>query len=284
MIFLESIEIRPLSDISDFIQAVEVQKLAWNRTDYSLIPPTMFKSFVKNGGVVIGALVKQNEQTDKVIGYAIGYLGMNSEGTLYHHSQQVAVLPEYQQLGIAYKLKQAQKEYVQKHFDLNIMTWTVDPLLSKNAFLNYHKLGAIGRLYWTNYYGSRTDDLNSGLETDRIEVEWFFSDRESKIISQAKGKIPDNFVCYDYSDAGIYNELELTDQSFVGVCIPRDLVELKKEQLVLAKKLRTNFRNVAHNLIKHDYAIIDIKSKLGPKSILIWTNELKKLKKLKINQ
>ncbi len=284
MIFLESIEIKPLYDISEFIQAVEVQKLAWNRNDYSLIPPTMFKSFVKNGGCVIGALVKQNTELPKVIGYVIGYLAINSEGKLYHHSQQVAVLPEYQQLGVAYKLKQAQKEYVQLHYDLDIMTWTVDPLLSKNAFLNYHKLGAIGRLYWIDYYGTRTDNLNSGLETDRIEVEWYFSDPESRLISEVKENIPNELVCFDYSDNGTYYEPQIQGHPYIGVCIPRDLVDLKEGNLELAVKLRMNFRKIALHLISNDYAIIDIKSKLSPKSILIWTNELKGIKKLKIIQ
>lgn len=277
---MESIEIRPLTELKEFIEAVEVQKKAWNRSDYSLIPPTMFKAFVKNGGCVIGAIVKLDGFNEKVIGYAIGFLSMNSEGVLFHHSQQVAVLPEYQQLGIAYKLKQAQKEYVQSHFNLNIMTWTVDPLLSKNAFLNYHKLGAIGRIYWENYYGSRSDDLNSGLETDRIEVEWFFAEPEQLLISQVRKDIPSDFECFDYSESGTYNQVNTT-APYLGVCIPRDLVELKEKNLDLAVRLRLNFRKVAHSLIDKGYTIIDIKSKVNPKSILIWTNKLKKIKKIK---
>lgn len=277
---MESIEIKPLTEIKEFLEAVEVQKKAWNRSDYSLIPPTMFKSFVKNGGCVIGALVKPDEVTEKVIGYAIGFLSMNKEGTLFHHSQQVAVLPEYQQLGIACKLKEGQKDYVQSRFNLNIMTWTVDPLLSKNAFLNYHKLGAIGRIYWENYYGTRNDDLNSGLETDRIEVEWFFSEPEQSLISQVRKDISADFECFDYSESGTYKQIDLTSP-YLGVCIPRDLVELKEKNLKLAVTLRLNFRKVAHTLINEGYAIIDIKSKVGPKSILIWTNKLKEIKKIK---
>lgn len=278
---MESIVIRPLTELSELIEAIEVQRLAWNRTEYSLIPPTIFKSFVKNGGCVIGAIADLGDEATKVIGYAIGFLSMNVDGVLYHHSQQVAVLPEYQHLGIAFKLKEAQKEYVKSHYNLSIMTWTVDPLLSKNAFLNYHKLGAIGRLYWDNYYGLRTDTLNSGLETDRIEVEWYFSDPEHSLIKFVRESIPDEFPCFDYSETGDYKIIETDTKPFIGVCIPRDLVSTKEKNLPLAINLRTNFRELSHALIKKRYVIVDIKSKVEPKSILIWTNQLQNVKKLK---
>ena len=235
MISLENIIIRPLTELSEFIEAIEVQKQAWNRDDYSLIPPTMFKSFSKNGGCVIGALTQGDGKPEKVIGYVIGFLSISKTKILYHHSQQVAVLPEYQQLGIAYKLKLAQKEYVRQNYNVEVMTWTVDPLLSKNAFLNFHKLGTIGRIYWVNYYGSREDNLNSGLETDRIEVEYWFSEEQQSFISNARSNIPNEFNCYDYSESGSYPELNIKDQSFVGVVIPRDLVELKKKNIEIAK-------------------------------------------------
>lgn len=278
---MDSITIRPLIELSEFIQAIDVQKKAWNRDEYSLIPPTIFKSFSKNGGCVIGAFVRQDDSSERVIGYAIGFLAINKEKELYHHSQQVAVLPEYQQLGIASKLKFAQKEYIQETFGNRVMTWTVDPLLSKNAFLNYHKLGAIGRLYWVNYYGSREDDLNAGLETDRIEVEWWFEDPEKSLITKIREEIPENFTFIDYSVKGIYSDIILDGKQYIGVTIPRDLVILKEKNLELAQTLRNNFRKIALLLIERGYCIIDIKSKLEPKSLLVWTNRLQGIKKLK---
>lgn len=278
---MDSITIRPLTELSEFIEAIDVQKKTWNRTDYSLIPPTIFKSFSKNGGSVIGAFVKHDNDPERVIGYAIGFLAITKDNILYHHSQQVAVLPEYQQLGIASKLKFAQRDYVKEKYNNRIMTWTVDPLLSKNAFLNYHKLGAIGRLYWVNYYGSRDDDLNAGLETDRIEVEWWFEEPEKSLISKIREEIPEDFTFIDYSEKGIYLDFKLGGKDYIGVSIPRDLVLLKENNLELAQALRTNFRKLALFLIDKGYCIIDIKSKLEPKSLLIWTNRLQEIKNLK---
>jgi len=52
------------------------------------------------------------------------------------------------------------------------MTWTFDPLIARNAHLNLHKLGAISRAYYEDYYGPMDDRFNGGLPTDRLLVEW----------------------------------------------------------------------------------------------------------------
>ena len=52
-------------------------------------------------------------------------------------------------------------------------------------------------------------------------------------------------------------------------------------QLPEPTDLRISFRKLAHTLITNDYTIIDVKSKVEPKSILIWTNKLRDFKKLK---
>ena len=55
------------------------------------------------------------------------------------------------------------------------MTWTYDPLESRNAYLNVHKLGAACRSYIRDYYGPMADGLNVGLPSDRLRVEWWIS-------------------------------------------------------------------------------------------------------------
>jgi predicted GNAT superfamily acetyltransferase len=55
---------------------------------------------------------------------------------------------------------------------LDLMTWTFDPLESRNAYFNLHKLGVSSRTYREDYYGSMSDALNQGLPSDRLVVEW----------------------------------------------------------------------------------------------------------------
>jgi predicted GNAT superfamily acetyltransferase len=55
---------------------------------------------------------------------------------------------------------------------MDLITWTFDPLESRNARLNFHKLGTTCETYLRNLYGSIRDALNVGLPSDRFQVDW----------------------------------------------------------------------------------------------------------------
>jgi predicted GNAT superfamily acetyltransferase len=44
---------------------------------------------------------------------------------------------------------------------------------SRNAHFNLTKLGGVVRTYCVNYYGKSTSELDRGLDTDRLFVEWW---------------------------------------------------------------------------------------------------------------
>ena len=91
----------------------------------------------------------------------------------YYYSQMLAVLPEYRDAGIGMKLKLAQREHALRT-GLPLITWTFDPLQSRNAYLNIVKLGVVIRKYFVNYYGhGSTSVLHKGLDTDRLFPEWW---------------------------------------------------------------------------------------------------------------
>lgn len=58
---------------------------------------------------------------------------------------------------------------------IELITWTFDPLEARNASLNLRHLGATSSSYLENMYGELRDDLNQGLPTDRLLVEWWLS-------------------------------------------------------------------------------------------------------------
>ena len=55
---------------------------------------------------------------------------------------------------------------------IELITWTFDPLESRNARFNFHKLGATCDVYLRNLYGAMRDTLNAGLPSDRFQVDW----------------------------------------------------------------------------------------------------------------
>jgi predicted GNAT superfamily acetyltransferase len=81
------------------------------------------------------------------------------------------VAPEHQNRNIGYQLKLAQRDHVLAQ-GMDLVTWTFDPLQSRNAYFNFHKLGVICKTYRRNLYGDLTDALSGGIPTDRFKVEW----------------------------------------------------------------------------------------------------------------
>jgi predicted GNAT superfamily acetyltransferase len=52
------------------------------------------------------------------------------------------------------------------------MTWTFDPLQSRNAHLNFAKLGVTADRYYVDYYGTTSSFLHR-YGTDRLWVTWW---------------------------------------------------------------------------------------------------------------
>jgi predicted GNAT superfamily acetyltransferase len=89
----------------------------------------------------------------------------------------LAVRDRYRDRGLGAQLKLEQRREALSR-GIRRMEWTFDPLEIKNAHLNIHKLGAIVRSYFVNFYGVSSSRLQGGLPTDRLVAEWYLdSDR-----------------------------------------------------------------------------------------------------------
>jgi predicted GNAT superfamily acetyltransferase len=52
------------------------------------------------------------------------------------------------------------------------MHWTFDPLQSRNAYVNFSKLGIVSRQYVQEMYGHTDSPLHDGVGTDRLVATW----------------------------------------------------------------------------------------------------------------
>lgn len=157
-----------IEDVSDAsrLRALEaLQKLVWGNDNGTVVPAHLLQLIANTGGIVLGAFC-----ADQAVGFAFGLLAQH-RGRLYHASHMLGVHPGFQGAGIGGALKRYQREAAVGR-GLDMMTWTFDPLEARNAHFNLHKLGAVGRVYLEDHYGMMDDDLNRGLPSDRIHVEW----------------------------------------------------------------------------------------------------------------
>ena len=160
---------------------VEMQVETWGYDPTEVIPRKAFLVWQKVGGQVMGAFdtdlpgAAAEGGPESMVGFLCGLPGLKSlpdeEPKPYLHSHMMAVKESYRNRGLGAQLKLAQREEAMSR-GIRLIEWTFDPLEIKNAFLNIHKLGAIVRSYFVDFYGVSSSRLQGGLPTDRLVAEW----------------------------------------------------------------------------------------------------------------
>jgi len=150
----------------------DLQARAWEMEPRGIVPGALMGIIASGGGILLAAY--DRDHGDRPVGFVLGLLARR-DGRLYHASHMLATDPAYQGRGIGAALKRRQRDVALAQ-GLDLMTWTFDPLIARNAHLNLHKLGAISRAYYEDYYGPMDDRFNGGLPTDRLLVEWRLND------------------------------------------------------------------------------------------------------------
>src|SRR4029077_21247498 len=106
-------------------------------------------------------------------------------GHLTLHSHMLAVRESYRDLNLGYKLKLAQRDRALA-IRVSEITWTFDPLQSRNAHLNFGKLGVISDIYKVDFYGPETSSILHQNGTDRLWVRWPLASRRGRDRLQGK--------------------------------------------------------------------------------------------------
>jgi predicted GNAT superfamily acetyltransferase len=161
-----SIEIRELGDYADFNRCVDFQRLIWGRAFSELVPAAILWVSARTGGVVLGAF----EPSGEMVGFLFGITGF-VDGSPYHWSDMLAVVPRVEGLGLGRSLKARQRDVLLRR-GVNSVGWTFDPLESRNAHLNFARLGVTVREYVRDCYGRSDSPLHAGLPTDRFIADW----------------------------------------------------------------------------------------------------------------
>jgi predicted GNAT superfamily acetyltransferase len=261
------VDIRPLATIEEYQQAEVVQRHIWGMQDPTqVIPLHVLLTAQKNGGLVAGAFDDYGE----MIGILFGFVGLTGEGKYKHCSHIAGVLPGLRRQGIGEALKWFQRRYVLKQ-GLDLVTWTFDPLEGVNASLNIGKLGAIAHKYYWNLYGSSmADGLNSGVPTDRFEVEWWIgSDRVRQFVEGRRERLThpalaERGACLvnptRFDDDGALHPVDaVTDTSadVVLIEVPAEFQAIKALSLDLARAWRQHTASLFTNYFAKGYTVTD---------------------------
>jgi predicted GNAT superfamily acetyltransferase len=262
------VTIHVLSSFEDYHHAEELQRDIWGWTDLMEVTPlALMLTAQKSGGLAAGAFTPSGQ----MIGLVFGFMGLTKDGKFKHCSHQMGILPEYRREGIGEALKRFQREYVLAQGAVDLITWTCDPLEGVNASLNISRLGGIVRTYYENLYGDMPDALNSGLYSDRFEVEWWIAsprvkewtkrERSTHASLCQRGAQTVNGTSLDSLGAlhPVSMALDL-DAKTLLVEIPAEFQAIKMVSMDLARQWRAHTREIFHHYFERGYSVTDFVS------------------------
>jgi len=158
------VSLRPLVTLDDADRILAVMVATWG--EHQLLPREEIRALADSGNEPYGAF-----DGEQLVGYVLGWAGVDREEGLHLHSHMLATLPDRRSSGVGYALKLAQRALCLDR-GITLVRWTFDPLLARNAYFNLVKLSAVADRFLPNFYGEMTDSLNRGERSDRLMIRW----------------------------------------------------------------------------------------------------------------
>lgn len=160
-----ALTLRPLSTHADYRACVRMQRDTWGSTADICVPASLLKVSQMVGGVCGGAFTADG----RMVGFVYGLTGIR-DGRRIHWSHMLAVAPEFRNHGVGRRLKEYQRAVLREQ-GIEMMYWTFDPLVARNAHLNLNRLGTQVQEYVADMYGDTGSELHAS-GTDRFVVSW----------------------------------------------------------------------------------------------------------------
>jgi predicted GNAT superfamily acetyltransferase len=272
-------------------QVQSLEKEVWDVADIDTLALPLAVASQEAGAIWLGAF-----DGHKLAGFAFAFPGING-GNLTFHSHQLAVRPEYRELDLGYRLKLAQRDRVlavqlaesrTAFFGKNRVseiTWTFDPLQSKNAHLNFSKLGVVSDSYKIDLYGPATSSVLHRNGTDRLWVRWPITSR--RVADRIGGKKTNlrhetldalstvqPLVLFSGDGHPVRSDLETAlRRERVAIEVPTDISSVERKDQELAKEWRMATRWAFSESLKAGFFVVEfcrtLRGQQGPGAYLL---------------
>ncbi len=188
------IDIRECTTVGEFDQCVRLQREGFGLPDLELSPRRHLIVAHSAGGFTLGAF-----DGGRMVGYVLNQIAVRespetgAEETC-GYSHMMAVAKDYQNRGVGARLKWAQRARVLDE-GRRFISWTWDPMQSRNAHFNLNRLGVVVRRYAENYYGTDYSTVTGkfgeplGLDSDRLVAGWELD--SPRVEALARGETPE---------------------------------------------------------------------------------------------
>lgn len=244
-------EIRELTSFEDLKAVEHLQRIVWGAADIDILAPLSLRAAVEAGNLLLGAF-----DGTQMVGFLYAFLG-HLNGQFELHSDMTGIIPEYRDRGLGYQLKLKQRDWALAR-GIRFVTWTFDPLRSRNAYFNFNKLGAISDSYRVNFYGEDSTSFLHQNSTDRLWVTWELE--SARVHHRLAGIEPPMIHAPPILSVG-------TRQEPVQHFVPLDLRQVALEipldpdvvELEVARQWREQTRRAFCERIAAGYVVVDAK-------------------------
>lgn len=202
------------------------------------LPAHVMRALEMTGNYVRGAFDGEGAMVGASAGFAA--IGVPKEW----HSHVTGVRASHHRAGVGYALKLDQRAWAIE-FGFDVVTWTFDPLVRRNAVFNLAKLGARATDSIQNAYGPMHDALNAGEESDRLWVKWHVSSKQVDAAAAGRPLIVhhdrDVPVRLDIAPDGSPVVAEVSGSRYL-IKTPPDVERMRREEPAMALEWRLAMR------------------------------------------
>lgn len=255
----KNVTIRTLSTYEEFTECVALQQHVWGENFADCVPASLLMVNQKIGGLTAGAY----DTDGKLLGFVFGLTGVKDR-QLVHWSHMLGAREQVRDLGLGRRLKLYQRQQLLER-GVEVIYWTYDPLVARNAHLNLNRLGVEIIQYIPDMYGVDTGSkLHHALGMDRFIVAWHIA--AESVIQTISGKAQLNIESYDMtpvvnsqaSEGGttvVPFDAELLLLSKLRVEIPQDIQTVKVESVDIAAQWRATTRRAFMWYLEKGYKV-----------------------------
>ena len=261
---MTSWDIRPFRTIEEFRACERLQEETWGEGFSERVPTATLKVVQIIGGIASGAFAPDGS----LEGFVFGMTGVR-DGEVVHWSDMLAVKRSLRDSGLGTRLKAYQRQVMMER-GVTKMHWTFDPLQSRNAYLNFSKLGIVVREYTEDMYGETDSPLHRGIGTDRFVALWLMDSARVRRRMAGEERGPDTGVLSVYPaalGAGTPAGDRLPEpghillgmeDAVVSVAIPAHISAVMAESMELAVAWRRSTRTALTHYMDRGYEVREL--------------------------
>jgi len=223
-----ALQVRVLHEIPELASVDQLFVEVWGR-GVPVLGAELLRAISHAGGYVSGAYLG-----DRLVGASAAFLGRHGS-QLALHSHATGVSPAARGLQVGRALKLHQRHWARAQ-GIEVITWTFDPLVRRNAWFNLALLGARPAEYLVDFYGPMSDAINAGDESDRLLVAWEVGGPE------AGGP--------EGSESEVANSTAAGQDGLIRIPTPADIESMRHADPAAARQWRHRLRADLHDHVQ----------------------------------